>query len=159
MKKTLILLSLIIPALAFVACQDDNDLPKVKLEVDFGEATVVDNTVYVVQGESFEVTGIKVINEESDKNAGITQASYYWDYYYLGTAVQPPYGFEVQLDDNTPVGRHLLEIESPLFAVDKAPAFAVMAFDIEVVASADDLPSTDQPAVVKISPSVKDKGK
>lgn len=161
MKKTLILLSLLIPAFGFVACSDDDsDLPDVKLDVAFENATVVDRTVYVVQGETFEVSGITVTNNESDKGAAITSANYYWDYYYLGTSVQPPYAFEIDLDAETPVGRHVLEIESPVYAVDKAPAFAVMSFDVQVVASADDIPTTETPTpTMHVSPSIRESGK
>lgn len=90
MKKYLFFLLALLPmALAFSACSDDNDLPDVDFDITFSGAQSVDGVLYVVQGQSFEVTGIKVTNREEGKGAGISAADYYWDYVYVGTSIQP----------------------------------------------------------------------
>lgn len=153
MKKYLYFLLLLIPAFALVSCHDDKDLPDVDFDFTFENAVDVDGVLYVVQGETMEITSIQVINNESGKEAMITAANYYWDYYYLGSTVQPPYGFAIDVDADTPVGEHILQVEAPLYAVDKSPATAVVVFRVQVVASPEDIP--DQGAVTtRISPSI-----
>lgn len=159
MKKFLILLSLAIPALTFVSCSDDNDLPDVDFDMTFENATVVDGTLYVVQGQQFKVSSITVTNNETDKPAALTAANYYWDYLYVGTSVQPPYTFEFEVAETMPVGRHILEVEGTLIALDKSPAFAVISNDVMVVASADDIPEATGPAKIHAKASVSDTSK
>ncbi|MDE6465046.1 MAG: hypothetical protein K2L16_10530 [Muribaculaceae bacterium] len=139
MKKLLFLLLAALP-LAFVSCSDDNDLPDVDFTLTVSGATNVDGTLYVVQGENMVIESITVTNRENGKGAMISSASYYWDGYYLGAAVQPPYGFEIETSEETPAGRHTLEIVSPLFAVDKTMATAVLVYNVQVVPTAEDIP-------------------
>ncbi|MDE5628202.1 MAG: hypothetical protein K2I69_01430 [Muribaculaceae bacterium] len=155
MKKYLFLLLLLVPALSLVSCSDDHDLPNVDFNFTFENAVELDGTLYVVQGETFEIASIQVINKEEGKNALITAANYYWDYYFLGSTVQPPYGFEISVEENTPLGEHLLEVECPLYAVDKEPAFAVVAFNVKVVASAEDIPDEGS-SFTTLHPSISD---
>ena len=154
MKKYLILLSLIIPALAFVACSDDDDLPKVTINFDIEGAAKVDGVYYIVQGETMTIKSITVVNEESDKKAAITQADYYLDYHYVGTSIQPPYGFELETDENTPLGKHLLEVEMPVIAEGKTPGVAMAGFRLMVVATQEEVPAPDEPSVTKVVPTV-----
>lgn len=140
MKKILTLMLLALPLFAMVSCSDDNDLPDVDFRITFDNATRTDDgSVYVVQGETFTVSSIEVINNEN-KNAIITNANYYWDYFYLGSSVQPPFAFEISLEESTPLGNHVLQIECPVYAEDKEPATALVQCNIVVVASADDIP-------------------
>lgn len=159
MKKLLTLL-LLVPALAFVACSnDDKDLPKVDFDVTFENATNVDGTLYVVQGDTFEVASIEVRNLESTKGAYIPQAAFYWDYFYIGASIEPPFAFAVATQSTTPVGLHSLQINCPVYAVDKEPAFAVIEYKVQVVASADDIPESTDPAIVRGKPKITATGK
>ena len=144
MKKFLSLFLLAIPMLAFVSCHDDNDLPDVDFNFTFENATRVDGKLYAVQGQPFKVASIEDKNKDSNKPAMITAANYYWDYYYIGSSIQPPFAFEVQLSEETPLGEHLLEVQAPLFAEDKEAATAVVSFKVQVVASADDIPQAGE---------------
>ncbi len=144
MKKFLSLFLLAIPMLAFVSCHDDNDLPDVDFNFTFENATRVDGKLYAVQGQPFKVASIEVKNKDGNKPAMITAANYYWDYYYIGSSIQPPFAFEVQLSEETPLGEHLLEVQAPLFAEDKEAATAVVSFKVQVVASADDIPQAGE---------------
>lgn len=160
MKKFLSLMLLFIPALCFVSCSnDDEDLPNVEFDVAFDNATNVDGTLYVVQGATFQISGITVTNKDSDKAATITGARYYWDYYFIGATVQQPFAFDVQLSETTPVGRHILEIECPVYAVGKTPAFALLSFNVEVVEKAEDIPSATAPASIHQHARVTDTSK
>lgn len=154
MKKYLLFLLALLPmSLAFTACSDDDDLPNVDFDITYEGVTDVDGVLYVVQGESFEVTGIKVINREEGKGAGINGADYYWDYVYVGSSIQPPYGFELNIGENTPVGRHQLDIQTTVFAVDKTLAQAICSFPVQVVASADDIPAGGE-STTHVTPKV-----
>lgn len=153
MKKFLSLFLLAIPMLAFVSCHDDNDLPDVDFNFTFENATKVDGKLYAVQGQPFKVASIEVINKDANKGAMITAANYYWDYYYIGSSVQPPYAFEIQLSEDTPLGQHLLEMQAPLFAEDKEAATAVVSFTVEVVASAEDIPEAGGETTFTVTPS------
>lgn len=156
MKKFLILLSLVIPALGFMSCSDDNDLPDVNIEVNFDNVVNSDGTLYVVQGQDFSVSSITVTNNEAGKPAGLTGANYYWDYMYVGTSLEEPFTYEFTVAPTVPVGRHVLQIEGNLIAVDKSLAFAVISTEIQVVASADDIPAATAPATVSMKAAVKE---
>ena len=140
MKKILFLLLAIMP-LALVSCHDENDLPDVDFTVSVTGGTYVDGSIYVVQGENLVINSILVHNKENGKAAMINSAAYYWDGYYLGTAIQPPFGFEIETTEETPLGKHSLEIVSPLLAVDKEIATSVLVYNVTIVGSADDIPA------------------
>ncbi len=139
--------------LALASCQDDNDLPDVDFTLAVDGAVNADGMLYVVRGETLAIKSITVTNKESGKAAMISSASYYWDGYYLGVSVQPPYGFEIETTDGTVPGRHTLEIVSPLFAVDKTLATAVLVYDVKVVPTAEDIPAGGS-AIFTVTPSV-----
>ncbi len=141
MKKSLFLiLLLLVPALAFMSCDDDKDLPNVNFTVAF-ENPVVDNTVYVVAGDTVKLTSVTVQNVETNKAAAVTGVNYYLDGYYLGASIFAPYPISIPVSESAEPGEHFLELEAGVVAVDKSPAFAVLGYDIEVVSSADDIPS------------------
>lgn len=144
MKKFFSLMMIALPMLAMVSCSDDKDLPDVDMNFQVENATRVDGKLYVVRGDTIQFTSITVTNKEAGKAAMITSANFYWDYYYLGSAIEEPFAFDINVGENTPVGKHILEVECPLFAVDKEPATAVIAFDVIVVQSADDIPDGGQ---------------
>lgn len=154
MKKFIYLLALLVPALALVSCHDDdNDVPNVDFTINFENAVRVDGTLYVVKGESLKITGIDVENNEPGKGAMITAATYYWDGYYIGATVQPPFGFEYNIGENVPVGKHQIEIECPLFAVDKSPATAIVYMYVQVVASEEEIPGQGTPEA-RVTPHI-----
>lgn len=149
MKKIFSILLLALP-LAFMttSCSDDDDLPNVDITVNMSNCKQLDDVVYVVRGQILNIDGITVKNLDSNKPALITRASYFWDYTLLGTSVVAPYGFEIATiapDEEgvggTPLGKHLLEIEMPVLAEDKAVATGVVAFVVQVVESEDDIPA------------------
>lgn len=142
MKRILSLAAIALCIAAFTSCSDNGDsLPDVDLNFTFDGATRgADGNLYAVQGTDITVTSIEVVNKDSGKPAMITAANYYWDYYYIGSAVQPPFTFTIAVSDEVPVGRHLLQMEAPLFAEDKEAATAVCSFNVVVVASPEDIP-------------------
>lgn len=129
----------------FVSCDDDDDdLPNVDFNVEFSNAVQDGGVVYVVRGQTLTIDGITVSNNETGKGALITAASYYWDSYPLGTSVIAPFSFDIVTTEQTPLGLHDLSIECPLYAQDKSAAMAMIMFNVQVVASEDEVP--DVPA-------------
>ncbi len=153
MKKFIYLFLMLIPAFALVSCSDDDDLPNVDFNITFENAVEHDGALYVVQGETFEITGITVVNKEEGKGALITSASYYWNGYFQGTNPVSPFAFALDTAEGVPVGKHALDISCPLYAVDKSPAVAVVYFPVYVVASADEIPDEATPST-RISPKI-----
>lgn len=141
MKKLFYLFLLALPLVGFTSCSDDDDLPDVDFIVDISGATFADNTIYCVQGETFTIESVDVVNNDKGKNALITYVEYFWDYQRLGVSAVDPFTFEITVDPETPLGDHRLEIYAPVYAEDKTPAFAVVAYNVVVVESQDDIPA------------------
>lgn len=155
MKKLYYFLLLALPVMLFASCDDENSLPSVDVSINIEGGVSVNDQIYVVQGDTLSVESINVINNEQGKNAIITSATYSWDYAFVGVSVTPPYGAEF-VTENMPVGQHLLQIESPLYAVDKSPAMMYMAFKVNVVESVDDIPSGDAVTQLTTKPGIKE---
>ncbi|MDE6136660.1 MAG: hypothetical protein K2F97_04225 [Muribaculaceae bacterium] len=148
MKKAFLYLLLLasLPVIGLTACSDDgDDLPDVNFSLDIAGGVSIDGVIYVVEGEDLVINSVSVTNNESDKSAIITAATYYWDAYRLGTSAVPPYGFTIHIAEGTAIGKHELAIECPVYAVDKSPAVANVFYTVQVVESADDIPDNATP--------------
>ena len=138
MKKALfyILLFAVLPVLGLSACSDDgDDLPDVDFSLNISGGVMVDGTIYVVQGDTLVINSVNVVNNEPDKSAIITAATYYWDAFRMGTSAVPPYGFSFATSENTSLGKHEITIECPVYAVDKSPAIANVFYVVQVAVS------------------------
>lgn len=145
MKKILKLLVLpllaCLPMTAFVSCGDDDDTPDVDLSISIEDATVVDDVIYVVKGETLKITAVNIKNNEPGKKALITSATYFVDGVRLGTIIIPPYGFEIPFKRDAAVGGHAMQIVCDIAAEGKALGIAVLNYDVVVVEDASDIPS------------------
>jgi hypothetical protein len=141
MKKLFYLFAMALP-LAFCAssCDDDDDLPDVEISVAFSGCQNVDGTLFVVQGDTLSIDSVTVTNLEKGKAAVLTSATYYWDAVCLGTAIVQPYSFKIATSTLTAVGEHLLQIETPILAVDKSAAVGIVSYNVQVVADSLDIP-------------------
>ena len=147
MKKIFSLLAMALSmSFAMTSC-DDNDLPDVDINITVSNAEIVDHQMYVVRGDILRIESITVTNNEPDKPAAITSASYYWDGVFQGEAYQAPFAFNIAtfkpVDGKlgTPLGAHRLQIYAPVVALDKDLAFALMTYTVNVVESVDDIPA------------------
>lgn len=148
--------ALAITSAAFTSCDDDdNDIPDVDVTIHLQGARVINGVIYVVEGQEFEIAGITVTNNQNDKAALITSASYYWDFSYIGTNPIAPFGLKIITGEYTGLGAHVLDINCPVYAVDKAPAIAYLQYKVVVVANESDLPDGDQSTVINDRASVK----
>ncbi len=154
--KRLLLLSFALPLLLLSACDDDGkDLPDVDFVVDVAGGVYHDGALYVVAGETLTVNSIEVVNKEQGKNAMISYADYFLDYVKVAQSVVPPFGVDIYVSPDTPVGRHILEIYAPVYATDKSPAFSLLSYTVNVVATAGDLPA-DGVTSFAADPAIKD---
>lgn len=138
----------VLPVLAFslASCDDDDDLPNVSISLDVQNGTFVDGTIYVVQGDTLNVTGIVVKNNEEGKAAAVTNVKYFLDGFFIGESIFSPFPAYNLTDAETPEGNYDLGITCTVLAVDKSIAQAVLNYPFKVVASADDIPSTGTPS-------------
>lgn len=141
MKKIFYLLAAVIPALAFTACDDKDDLPDVDFNVTISGAEFHDNDIYVVQGDTLSFDGVEVVNNEHGKGVTIPYVNYYFGYQFVGQNAIAPYGFDIVIPEELPIGKYPVELTAPVYAVDKAPGYAVITYNVNVVASAEDLPA------------------
>ncbi len=155
MKKLYYFLLLALPMFFVTSCDDDNDLPNVDISLAISGGVEVDNAVYVVACDTLSIDAIEVTNLEKDKSAIITEAAYSWDYGPVFYSVNPPYGASF-LTSEALVGTHFIQIQCPLYAVDKSPAMIHMSCKVVVVSSADDIPAGTQDTVFTVKPSVKE---
>ncbi|MDE5568128.1 MAG: hypothetical protein K2J12_06770 [Muribaculaceae bacterium] len=155
MKKFYYFLLMALPMFFFASCDDEKNLPDVEVSIQIDGGVRVDGIIYVVQGETFSVEAINVENLEKGKNALITSATYSWDYRYVGVSVTPPFGAEFNTE-NMELGEHLLQIECPLYAVDKSPANLYMAYKVQIVESVDDIPAGEATTQFIADPGIKE---
>lgn len=141
MKKFLYLLVCALPVLGFTSCDDDEkDIPDVDFSLQVSGGEYADGKIYVAAGTDLKIDGITVVNNEQGKEALIPYANYYWDYSFLGQSVVAPYGYNIVIPEDYELGDHVLEITCPVYAVDKAPAFAVLQYTVVVVEGEDQMP-------------------
>lgn len=159
MKRLFYLFICALPLMFVSSCDDDNDLPDVDFIIDITDGVYKDGNIYVVAGEDLTIKSIQVVNNEQGRNAIISYADYYWDYLRIAQSIVPPFGAEIQIGEDTPLGKHLLEIYAPVYAEDKTPSFAVLNYPVIVVESADEIPGdgvtsfTDAPAIKETDPA------
>ncbi len=144
MKKILKLLVLpllvCLPMATFVSCSDDDDLPDVSMSISVDDATVVDDVIYVVKGETLDVVSVNITNNEQGKNAMVTAAAYYFDGFRIGVVIIPPYGLKIPTKD-VALGKHAMQIVCDVAAEGKALGIAALDYDVVVVEDAADIPS------------------
>lgn len=154
MKKVFYLL-LLLP-LFMVSCDDhDDDFPRVKMSVGISGAKVIDNTIYVVQGDTLSVDSIGVVAIDKNRQVIIAATSYYWDRIYVGTTSIPPFDFSVDTG-LLMTGRHLLQMRSSLLAVDYPPVVAYISYPVKIVGDESDIPDGKVETTLFITPEIDD---
>ena len=142
MKKTLLyLFAAVIPALAFTSCDDHDDLPDVSFNVNIADGSFYNNEIYVVQGDTLHIESVAVTNNEQGKAVTIPYVNYYFEFNFIGQNAIEPFGFDIAFPETLPIGRYTLEIGCPVFAVDKAPGYAMLSYRVNVVESVADIPN------------------
>lgn len=161
MKRLLYLFVCALPFFFVASCDDEKDYPNVDFSIDIAGGQFVNGQIYVATDTTLAVTSVNVINNEQGKKAIITLADYYWNSFFLGESVVAPYGINIDIPANMPTGKYFLQIITPVYAVDKTPAYASTVYTVNVVESIDDIPTggtttyRHTPSVQESQPSVK----
>lgn len=140
MKKLFYLL-IAVPFVFLAACSDDDKLPDVDLTVAFEDCAIsqTDNTIYVVQGKSFDIASINLVVNE-DKKGDLGVVNYYIDGYRIGASVEKPYSATISTEGMEP-GTYLLNIEAGIYVVDYPVCIGVVGYNVKVVAEESEIPS------------------
>lgn len=148
MKKFLLAL-LVLPLMAsLTACHDDgDDLPAVDIDVTYTNGTVVNGQVYVVQGQEFGVASIVTTATRDGKNATNGAVSYWINNIPIGTTDVEPFGFTLSQEWTAQPGYFYIEFMMPVYEEGCSLATAYARVKVNVVASAEDIPSADTPSV------------
>ncbi len=141
MKRFLYLFVCALPLFFVAACDDERDLPNVDFTMNISGGEFVNGQIYVVTDTTLVVESVGVVNNEQGKKAIITDASYFWNSRFIGRSVIAPYGINIDIPSNMPVGKYRLQVNAPIYAVDKSPAYGCVLYTVNVVASADDIPT------------------
>lgn len=136
------LLALPLLALAFTACDNDDDNPNVEISYSFKNAVVVDEQVYTVQPDTFFIESINVKAVRPGKKATIAGAVNYWlDGIPVGTAFFAPYSLAIPTKD-LPVGPHTVTANMGIAEEGCQLATAVAAMRFNIVADESDIPTS-----------------
>ena len=153
MKKVLFILMAL--PLFLVACDDDDDFPNVNIGIETSGCKIVDNVLYVVQGDTLSIDSITVQPVNSKDKVAIAAVNYYWDRMYLGLTKIPPFQISFATD-KAMVGRHLLQMRCSLLAVDYSPAIALLSYRVVIVNDESEIPKGEIKTSLFIKPDIDD---
>lgn len=138
--KRFIYLLLMLPLLGLISsCDDDKDIPQVSLSIDYTGGTLEDGSIYVVQGDTLNITALRAVPAEGTKAATLTNVTYFWDGIPQGRTFISPFPISINTAEME-VGQHTLGVNATVLQVDKEVGFAVTQFPIVIVASEADQP-------------------
>ncbi|ROT08179.1 hypothetical protein EEL49_06335 [Muribaculaceae bacterium Isolate-104 (HZI)] len=157
MKKiAFIFPALLMLAVGFASCSDDDELPMVDINTTYTGATMVDGTLYVLQDQPFEITSVAAVPLREGAKVGLTSVEYGLDGWVIGVTNISPFG--VAFEPGTfEVGKHLLSMRMGIVEEGCSPAVGYYATDFVVVATAEEIPEpsegTEQ-GIINTHPSI-----
>lgn len=155
MKKLYYFLLMALPVIMFASCDDKDNLPDVDVSITVDGGVSVDNVLYVVQGDVLKIESVNVTNRQAGKNAALGPVTYIWDGIPVGVSVEAPFGAEFNTE-NMAIGKHILQLQAPVYAVDKSVGRVYMVYKVQIVEDAADIPEGDQSAVLEMTTQVKE---
>lgn len=145
MKKWIYLL-LALPFISLTACDSDDDLPDVNFNFEYEGATKIDNSLYLVQGDTFAITSLTVSPVREGKKVAVTNVSYSFDGWFIGNNSLPPFYEEFDTSEMG-LGNHVLGLTMNVIEVGCSPATAYFGIDLVVVGSAEDIPANNNSTI------------
>lgn len=136
--KRLFYLLFILP-LILVSCDDDNELPDVKFNVEISGGKNVNGIIYVVKGDTLTVEKVEILSHNT-KGAAMGEVSYFWDGLFLLTNPFPPYKINIATDRML-IDKHILEFNCPLYVVDSPILTAYFRYPVKLVEAPDSIPT------------------
>ena len=129
---------LLVLPLMLVSCKDDNEMPNVDFKVDISGGKFVNNTIYVVKGDTLTIESVEIVSH--DRNAAIGEVSYYWDGQFLFTNPFPPYKINIATDKMT-LDFHRLHFNCPVYIEDYPILTAYFDYKVKLVELPDSIPN------------------
>ena len=136
MKKLLVLF-FVLP-LIMTSCKNE-ETPDVSFKIEIAGGKNINDTIYVVKGDTLTIKDIYVKSNDGRKVA-MGAVSYSWDGLPLQTVQFPPYKISI-ITENMVLSKHLLEFNCPLY-VDQSPILtAYFRYPVKLVSNADSIPT------------------
>ncbi len=143
MKKLLYLLLVVPFAMMFSSCNNDDDLPNVDVTMSFHNAVVDDGTVYVLQDQPFEITGLTTKAVDSNQQSAIVNVRYFWNGIPATSLTWAGLPAEIDMANvpQTESGNYVLGLNATLLETDKSISYCAINVPIKAVESEADLPN------------------
>ncbi len=143
MKKLLYLLLVIPFAMMFSSCNNDDDLPNVDVTMSFDNAVVDDGTVYVLQDQPFEITGLTTKAVDSNNQSAIVNVRYFWNGIPAPGLTWSELPMQINMAEmpQTESGNYILGLDATLLETDKSISYCAIRIPIKSVESETDLPN------------------
>lgn len=132
MKKLILFLLPVLATVAMTSCSNDDELPQVKASIDYAGAVEDDGTFYVKLGDDLSITSITVTPEAGYGKATLGATAYYWNYAYLATTIEEPFGMTLPTSE-MPEGDYVLQIRSTVFQENRSVGLAYFSFPVKIV--------------------------
>lgn len=138
MKKLFYLLFLL-PFSLLMACNDDNDLPKVDLNLTLSGVTVYDNNFYTVAGQDVTIEDLTATSL-NDKTSGVSNVIFYFEGFPLIGQPGEPFDGTFSTTDLVP-GTYKLEATGYVLQVGSPLTNFAVSYPLVIVENEEDLPS------------------
>lgn len=135
--KRVIYFLLILP-LIIVSCNDDDEMPDVKFNVEISGGQNINGVIYVVKGDTLTIEKVEIASHNS-KGAAMGEVSYFWDGQFLLRNPFPPYKINIATDKMI-LNNHILEFNCPLYVVDSPILTAYFRYPVKLVENVDSIP-------------------
>lgn len=152
MRKLLYLLLVLPFALAFTSCHDDDDLPNVTVTMNFGNAAVKDNVLYVAETDTLTLNSIETRAIDGTKSATLANVRYFWNGIPAPYLTWSNFPLEIPVADMPLVedGLNYLNLSATLLEIDKSIAYSTINVPIAVVPTVGDIPDGLVPGDVQL---------
>ena len=135
--KRIFYLLFVLPLL-LVSCKDDDDMPNVDFKVEISGGKFVNNTIYVVKGDTLKVEKIEIVSH--DKKAAMGEVSYFWDGRFLFTNPIPPYKISISTDKMV-LAEHRFHFNCPVYVEDYPILTSYFDYKVKLVEIPDSIPN------------------
>lgn len=143
MKKLLYLLLVLPFAMMISSCSSDKDLPNVDITMSFDNAAVKDGVVYVLDNETFSITGLTTKAVDSNQQSAIVNVCYFWNGIPAPGLTWSSFPMEINMAEmpQPEDGENILGLRATLLETDKSIAYTAINVPIVSVESEEDLPA------------------
>lgn len=149
MKKLWFLL-LALPLLGMMtSCDDDDKLPQVNISLEYNNATVVDDAVYVVRPDSLIVASVVLTPVREGKYVTNGPVSYWLNGAPVAVNPYAPFGVKIPTD-RLAVGKYVLTLEMTVAEEGCQLATAMAQVQVNVVENASDIPESSGGAATQM---------